>query len=116
MKKCLMTVMAAVAFGGLFTGCSKDVDLSGNTAELDIVKNYEDAFVARFGQPHENQTWGFGEVVTGTRGHNANANEWADPDKEYGGWLVPDPLEDGQKLFNDMLEAQKAYLPEEWFM
>ena len=25
-------------------------------------------------------------------------------------------LEDGQKLFNDMLEAQKAYLPEEWFM
>ena len=25
-------------------------------------------------------------------------------------------LEDGQKLFNEMLEAQKAYLPEEWFM
>ena len=24
-------------------------------------------------------------------------------------------LEDGQKLFDDMLEAQRAYLPKEWF-
>lgn len=69
MKKYLMTVMAAVALGGLFTGCSNDVDLNGgNTAEFDIVKNYEDAFITRFGQPHENQTWGFGESVATTRG------------------------------------------------
>lgn len=61
MKKYLMTVMAAVALGGLFTGCSSDADLSGgNTAEFNILKNYEDAFITRFGQPHENQTWGFG--------------------------------------------------------
>ena len=127
MKKYLMTVMAAVAFGGLFTGCSKDVDLSGNTAELDIVKNYEDAFVARFGQPHENQTWGFGEAVAGTRSGNTsgdytpwpythgyedangkliasanmNHNQWGSTDLQsmpYGGWIVPDPLTDGQKL------------------
>ncbi len=103
MKKYLMTVMAAVALGWLFTSCSNDVDLSGgNTAEFNVVKNYEDAFITRFGQPHENQTWGFGETASETRamtrGHNANANEWADPDKAYGGWLVPDPLEDGQKL------------------
>ena len=33
-----------------------------------------------------------------TRAENANANEWADPDKAYGGWVVPDPLTEGQKL------------------
>ena len=121
-----MTVMAAVALGGLFAGCSKDADLSGgqNSAEFNIVQNYEKAFVTRFGQPAETQTWGFGEIVAGTRSGNTsgnyvaypathtytdangkviaaanmNHNEWADPDKEYGGWLVPDPLTEGQKL------------------
>ena len=32
-----------------------------------------------------------------TRGENANRNEWADPDKAYGGWIVPPALTDGQK-------------------
>ena len=98
MKKYLMTVMAAVALGGLFAGCSKDADLSGdqNTAEFNIVQNYEKAFITRFGQPHENQTWGFGESVAGTRSENANANEWADPNKAYGGLKVPPPLTDEQ--------------------
>ena len=97
-----MTTAAVVALGGMFTGCSKDADLSGgqNSAEFNIVQNYENAFITRFGQPAANQTWGFGESVTKamTRGHNANANEWADPTKEYGGWVVPDALEEGQKL------------------
>ena len=30
-------------------------------------------------------------------GINANANEWADPNKYFGGWLVPDPLTAEQK-------------------
>lgn len=65
-----MTVMAAVALGGLFTGCSKDADINGgnDSAEFNIVQNYENAFITRFGQPHENQTWGFGESVATTRG------------------------------------------------
>lgn len=42
---------------------------------------------------HEYQLNG---VVTG--GVNANFNEWADPNKKYGGWLVPDPLTEKQKL------------------
>lgn len=29
--------------------------------------------------------------------HNANADEWADPQKSYGGWIVPDTLTAGQK-------------------
>lgn len=101
MRKYLMTTAAVVALGGLFSGCGNDVDLSGgSTAEFNIVQNYENAFITRFGQPAETQTWGFGEGAANamTRGHNANANEWADPDKEYGGWVVPDPLDEKQKL------------------
>ena len=114
-----------MAFVGSFIGCSKDGDLGGenNTAEFNIMKTYEDAFITRFGQPAENQNWGFGPVA-GTRsgntsgnyekypatheytdasgkviaGANMNHNEWADPDKEYGGWVVPDALTEGQKL------------------
>ena len=68
MKKCLMTVMAAVALGGLFSGCGNDVDLSGgSTAEFNIVQNYENAFITRFGQPAATQTWGFGSAASGTR-------------------------------------------------
>ena len=69
MKKCLMTVMAAAALGGMFTGCTKDADLSGgqNSAEFNIVQNYEKAFITRFGQPAANQTWGFGSASAGTR-------------------------------------------------
>ena len=94
-----MTVMAAVALGGLFAGCSKDADLSGdqNTAEFNIVQNYENAFITRFGQPAANQTWGFGSAAALTRSENANANEWADPNKAYGGLKVPPPLTDEQK-------------------
>ena len=65
-----MTVMAAVTLGGLFTGCSKDADINGgvNSAEFDVVQNYENAFVTRFGQPAANQTWGFGPATSaGTR-------------------------------------------------
>ena len=124
-----MTVMAAVTLGGLFTGCSKDADINGgaNSAEFDIVQNYENAFVTRFGQPAANQTWGFGEDVAGTRSGNTsgdytpwpsthqyydangkliasanmNHNQWGSTDLQsmpFGGWIVPDPLTEGQKL------------------
>ena len=76
MRKYLMTGIAAVALGGLFTACNNVDDLSGNTAEFNIMKNYEEAFITRFGQPAANQTWGFGDPVSSTRGVNANGNEW----------------------------------------
>ena len=64
-----------------------------------------------FGQPAANQTWGFGSAANArvtranpgddfaetSTGINANANEWADPDKQFGGWVVPDALTEGQK-------------------
>ena len=64
-----MTVMAAVALGGLFSSCSKEMEsVEGtNSVVQDIVANYETAFITRFGQPAENQTWGFGPITSGTR-------------------------------------------------
>ena len=93
MKKYLMTVMAAVTLGGLFTGCSKDADMGGgeNSVEFNIVQNYEKAFVTRFGQPAETQTWGFGETAK-TRTAYTNGNMWADQ-----GYLVPPQLTTEQK-------------------
>lgn len=65
-----MTVMAAVALGGLFSSCSKEMEsVEGtNSVVQDIVANYETAFITRFGQPAETQTWGFGPITSGTRG------------------------------------------------
>ena len=68
MKKYLMTALTAVALSGLFTGCSKEMETNGeDTAEFDIIQTYENAFVTRFGQPHEHQTWGFGEGAAKAR-------------------------------------------------
>ena len=114
MKKYLMTGIAALAMGGMFTSCSHDMSLYNGNQSEQVLTNYEQAFVNAYGEPAANQTWGFGETtVAGTRGMtrsnpgvdypatstgiNANANEWADPDKEFGGWVVPDPLTDEQK-------------------
>ena len=88
MKKYLMTGMAAVVFGGLFTSCSHDIESDGS-AQDQIQKTYEEAFVTRFGQPAADLDWGFGSTQASTREENANANEWADPEKAYGGLLVP---------------------------
>jgi hypothetical protein len=69
MRRFLMTGMAAVALGGLFSSCSKEMESveGSNSVAQDIVANYEAAFITRFGQPAENQTWGFGPITTGTR-------------------------------------------------
>ena len=120
MKKYLMTGIAALTLGGMITSCSHDMDqyTGGNVTE-NIQKDYETKFVSRFGEPASTQDWGFGSAIAGVRGGtrsnpgdtypqtstgiNANANEWADPNKGFGGWLVPDPLTEGQK------ERVKAY-------
>ena len=95
MKKYLMTGMAAIAFCAAFTSCSKDENLynEGQIRQNEaskIVDEYNKAFIAAFGQPAADQAWGFkGYANAGTRSENANANEWADPTKAYGGLLVP---------------------------
>ena len=90
-----MTGMAAIAFCAAFTSCSKDENLYNEeqirqNEASQIVDEYNKAFIAAFGQPAADQAWGFkGYANAGTRSENANANEWADPTKEYGGLKVP---------------------------
>ena len=76
-----MTVLAAVALGGLFSGCSNDVDLSGGmtSAEYNIIQNYENAFITRFGQPDSTQTWGFGDDEASTRGLATVPSPYVEP-------------------------------------
>ena len=111
---------AAVAICAAFTSCSKNNELfDQNAAEqqkqeainknIETAKaNYAAAFEKAFGKVGTNVDWGFGSTKASTRanagknypqtseGINANGNEWADPNKNYGGWLVPDPLTEGQ--------------------
>ena len=110
-----MTSAASLAVCGLITSCTHDIDYEGS-AQSTVVKKYEEAFITAFGQPDPNNEWGFGpSTVANSRamtrtnqgedypatstGINANANEWADPTpgKEFGGWVVPDPLTEEQK-------------------
>ena len=95
MKKYL-TMVLAIAISGVFVGCHED-ELSGSLIEQKKIA-FEDAFIQAFGQPDPNHNWGFRmpDEKSLTRSENANANEWADPDKAYGGLLVPPPLTDAQ--------------------
>ena len=95
-----MTVMAAVALGGLFAGCTKEMEsVEGNTAQLNVMKVYEEAFITRFGQPAATQTWGFAPASAATRsmtrGVYADGNMWAS--EEGGNWKVPTQLTAEQK-------------------
>ena len=114
MKKYLMTGVAALAICAAFTSCSKSGDELYDPGKIDqqnaekITQTYNEAFIKVFGKPSANQDWGFGksastransgETVPQTEAyHNMNHNEWADPDKEFGGYTVPDPLTEQQK-------------------
>ena len=71
MKKYLMTGIAALAMGSMFTSCSHDMSLYNGDGTKAVVDKYEQAFVDAYGEPDANQTWGFGEkttIVAGTRG------------------------------------------------
>ncbi|MBR4827423.1 MAG: macro domain-containing protein, partial [Oscillospiraceae bacterium] len=79
-----------------FIAEEKDYNISIFFAVPDEAK-YEMVFVNRFGTPNPNHTWGFGSASRAfTRSENANANEWADPNKAYGGLNVPPKLTDEQ--------------------
>ena len=121
-----MTGIAALAMCAGFTSCSHDLE-APSQEEINevnaqkITNSYNQAFIATFGHPAANQDWGFsssstraitransghtypatheytdasGKVIAGA---NMNHNEWADPDKEFGGWVVPAPLTEAQK-------------------
>ncbi len=123
MKKVYLFGASALVIGAMMTSCvSHDFD----TSRQDYWRSYyEKKFIEAFGSVSPDQDWGFGTAGNGTTrsgntsgdyvgypatheytdangnviaGANMNHNEWADPDKYYGGWLVPDALTPGQKL------------------
>lgn len=108
-----LSFLTATVF--IATSCSRD-DLSGTIMEAKQ-QAFESSFIAQYGTPDAQQTWGFDtgiDITPNTKGVtrgntgddypatstgiNANANEWADANKYFGGWVVPDPLTEGQKL------------------
>ena len=114
-KSFIMGMLALVATAYIATSCSRD-EVSGSILEAKQ-QAFESSFVAEYGTPDAQQAWGFDTgmglmpntkgVTRGNTGDNypatstginANANEWADPNKYFGGWIVPDPLTEGQKL------------------
>ena len=69
MKKYLMTGIAALAMGSMFTSCSHDMSLYNGDGTKAVVDKYEQAFVDAYGEPAANQTWGFGSTsAAGVRG------------------------------------------------
>ena len=69
MKKYLMTGIAALTLGGLFTSCSHDMSVYQGDVAQQVKDNYEQAFIQTFGQPAPTQDWGFGSSsVAGVRG------------------------------------------------
>lgn len=61
--------------------------------------NTGDTYAATHQYTSDGQAFEEGQTVTGTviAGANMNHNEWADPDKEFGGWVVPPALTKEQK-------------------
>ena len=97
-----MTGMAALAICAAFTSCSKETnvynpDVIEKNAVQEVYNNYNQAFVATFGQPASNQNWGFVDYSSKarTRKGDTNHNEWAAVDNTYK-LLVPPALTEGQ--------------------
>ena len=69
MKKYLMTGIAALGMGSLFTSCGPDMSVYNVSQSEQVLQKYEQSFVQAFGEPAPTQTWGFGSsTVAGTRG------------------------------------------------
>lgn len=63
MKKYLMVGMSALALCSTFMSCSHD-DIMTYSGKINVIENYQQAFLTRFGQPAPNQDWGFGSDST----------------------------------------------------
>ena len=88
MKKYLMTGIAALAMGSMFTSCSHDMSLYNGDGTKAVVDKYEQAFVDAYGEPAANQTWGFGSTSAAatrgmTRGTYADYKGSLTPEESY---------------------------------
>ena len=114
MKKYLITGAMALFAGFYLTSCTHD-DVGYDSLYDEKTQTFEKVFHDLYGDIDPNHDWGFKSLnsiaaansraaaaarAAGTRGENANANEWADITNStgFGGWNVPPALTDGQKL------------------
>lgn len=91
-----MIGLAALAFAS----CAKH-DFETMTQEQIVKAEYDAKFVAQFGQPASNHTWGFATTRALTRGVYADGNNWAGTD---GGRLKVPP-----RLTTDQINAVVEY-------
>ena len=108
MKKYLICGAMALAAGLFITSCTHD-DIGYDNLYDEKTQTFDKVFKDLYGNIDPSHDWGFTPYVditdastssssrALTRGVNANANEWADPSKEYGGWIVPNALTEAQK-------------------
>ena len=126
MKKYLIKGLLAL-FGGAFLASCTDHDVEYVPIDQQKTQAYDQAFKEMIGGDVDpNQNWGFEGIAIPddlgldseaaaramTRGHNADANMWAD----YG-WIIPPELTDRQKLrvklyfqYNPWLTYQDPHL------
>ena len=114
MKKYLITGAMALLAGFYLTSCTHD-DIEYSSVYEEKTQTFEKIFHDLYGNINPSHDWGFkslnsiatansravaGTRAAGTRGENANANEWADVSNStgYGGWKVPPALTEKQKL------------------
>ena len=84
--------LSAVAALGLLAACSEydpgmsDQAIDLTDAEIETIEEYRANFIARYGEPAEGHTWGFGakgsEDEMGTRAVQVDRNMWAVAVKE----------------------------------
>lgn len=121
MKKYLMTGIAALAMGGLFTSCGPSMDTYGGSQADYVKQSYEQKFIQAFGEPAPTQTWGFGSstaTVAATRGFtrtiDSSWGNWenAPAASDYATVMDPDAILFTSEAYGQGTEIKKYYLPE----
>lgn len=91
----MLTIVAGAAM--TISSCSSNEIEPMSASDLALAK-YEKAFIARFGQPAKDQTWGFGTVTKAlTRSANTNNNQWYDPN--YCNYEEPAAITEAEREF-----------------
>ena len=101
MRKYLITGAMALVAGFYLTSCTHD-DIGYDNLYDEKTQSFEKVFKDLYGTIDPNHDWGFTPYAidglttvsatrAATRGHNANANEWAAT------WVVPNALTEAQK-------------------
>ena len=82
---------------------SRPVSINGDVVDIIFGTPMEGSYTARTRANNTGETYPSTHQYYDADGNliaaaNMNHNEWADPNKEFGGWVVPDTLTTGQKL------------------